>query len=520
MSLNPPKLAIILDLDGVITQTARLHAQAWKQIFDEYLHQWSNPHQAEPLTDNSPFSIETDYVRYVDGRPRYEGVQTFLASRGLALPYGNPNDVPGEETICGLGNRKNAVFLALIHQQGVDVYKDAVEQIQRWRSQGVKIAVVSASRNCEAILAAAGIRQLFYVKVDGVDAERLQLQGKPAPDTFLQAAKELEVSPQNAVILEDAISGVQAGRAGQFGLVVGVARNSSGADLKAQGADRVVQNLRELSDLIVKPLPSALAHFPALQQRLEHHRLALFLDYDGTLTPIVRRPEAAHLSEEMRSHLTDLARQMLVAIVSGRDLADVQQMVQIDTLYYAGSHGFDMAGPDHLRQQQPLAQQALPELDIAEDQLRNRLGVPGAWVERKRFAIAVHYREVAEQDIPQVETRVNKVLSQHPSLRKSSGKKIFELQPDIPWDKGQAILWLLKKLNLSPPETVPIYLGDDTTDEDAFRALKPDGLSIRVGDPNQLTAADYSLRDPDQVAQFFERLLQHLPRQKLNHDKN
>ncbi|MEM9905309.1 MAG: trehalose-phosphatase, partial [Cyanobacteria bacterium P01_D01_bin.44] len=273
---------------------------------------------------------------------------------------------------------------------------------------------------------------------------------------------------------------------------------------------RVVQNLSELSDLTVSPLPSALADFPALQQRFEHHRLALFLDYDGTLTPIVRRPEAAQLSAKMRSHLSALAHQIPVAIVSGRDLADVQQMVKIDTIYYAGSHGFDIAGPDHLRQQQPLAQQSLPDLDSAESQLRDRLGAPGAWVERKRFAIAIHYREAAEQDIPQVETVVNAVLFQHPSLRKSSGKKIFELQPDIPWDKGQAILWLLEKLKLGPPETIPIYLGDDTTDEDAFHALKPSGLSIRIGDPRQPTAADYNLRDPDEVVQFFDCLLQHL----------
>ncbi|MEO1402116.1 MAG: trehalose-phosphatase [Cyanobacteria bacterium J06635_1] len=512
MRLERPKLAIILDLDGVITQTACLHAQAWKQMFDEYLLQRAEQTIAKPLEALSPFSIETDYIRYIDGKPRYDGVQSFLTSRGLTLPYGNPDDAAGEETLCGLGNRKNVLFLKLIQQQGVDVYEDAIAQIRQWRSQGFKTAVVSASRNCEAIMTAAGIRQLFDVKVDGVDAARLHLQGKPAPDTFLQAAKALGVAPQAAVIVEDAIAGVQAGRAGRFGLVVGIARNDHGEALQTQGADRVIHDLRELSDLTSNQLPSALAQFPVLGQRLNHHRLALFSDYDGTLTPIVRRPEAAHLPEEIRSHLTALARQIPVAIVSGRDLADVQQMVQIENLYYAGSHGFDMAGPDQLRQQQPLAQQALPDLDSAEKQLREQLMTPGAWVERKRFAIAIHYREVAEPDIPQVETGVNKVLAQHPSLRKSSGKKIFELQPDIPWDKGRAILWLLEKLKLAPPETIPIYLGDDTTDEDAFKALKPNGLSIRIGDPNEPTAADYHLKDPDEVAQFFEYLLG-----KLNH---
>lgn len=259
-----------------------------------------------------------------------------------------------------------------------------------------------------------------------------------------------------------------------------------------------------------------------LWQQLRHRRLALFTDYDGTLTPIVRRPEAAQLSAKMRSLLSALARHIPVAIVSGRDLHDIQQMVQLDGLYYAGSHGFDIAGPDQLHQQQPLAQQALPELDSAERELRDRLeetphawpgAWPGAWIERKRFAIALHYREVAEAHIPAIERLLDSVLVKHPSLRKSSGKKIFELQPDIPWNKGQAILWLLEKLGLNSPETLPIYLGDDTTDEDAFRALKPNGLSIRIVGPDQThkpTAADYSLRDPDQVAAFFAQLLQHL----------
>lgn len=259
---------------------------------------------------------------------------------------------------------------------------------------------------------------------------------------------------------------------------------------------------------------SPLVQFSQLQQRLQHHHIALFTDYDGTLTPIVQRPDAALLSEEMRSLLTDLACQIPVAIVSGRDLADIQQMVNIDTLYYAGSHGFDIAGPHHLHQQQPLAQQALLTLDKAETQLRDRLvspsACPRAWVERKQFAIALHYREVAEQDIPNVERLVNTVLAQHPSLRKSSGKKIFELQPDIPWDKGQAILWLLEKLHLSPPETLPIYLGDDITDEDAFQALGPKAISIRVGPPHEKTAAHYTLKNPAEVTAFLSQLLQSL----------
>jgi alpha,alpha-trehalase len=504
-----PYQAVILDLDGVITQTARVHAIAWQRMFNEYLQQRS---EREPAS-YPPFDPETDYRRYVDGKPRYDGVRSFLAARDIELPEGNPDDAPDQETICGLGNRKNQLFRKLLEQQGVEVYQDTVAQIHRWHDQGLKIAVVSSSRNCVPVLEAAGILELFDTKVDGVDSERLGLAGKPCPDIFLRAAQQLQVEPARAIAVEDAISGIQAAKAGHLGLVVGMAHEGSGEDLQHHGADCVVHRMDELhlealpASSTASEIPSALAEFETLAQRLQNHTVALFTDYDGTLTPIVERPEDAVLSAAVRSLLSHIAQHCTVAIISGRDLADVQQLVDLEQLYYAGSHGFDIAGPA-LRQQQEEAQASLPELDAATLQLRDQVAdLPGVRVERKKFAIAIHYRGASPEVAQQVQAIVDKVQADGSNLRLSQGKKIFELQPDVPWNKGYAILWLLEQLQLKEDMVVPLYLGDDTTDEDGFQALRDRGIGIRVGPAHEATQAAYTLSDPEAVQQFLQRLL-------------
>lgn len=263
---------------------------------------------------------------------------------------------------------------------------------------------------------------------------------------------------------------------------------------------------------IAGPL-SALQHKEQLARQLDGREVALLLDYDGTLTPIVRRPEDALLSDEMRRLLEDLAPRCTLAIVSGRDRRDVQKMVGVPSLTYAGSHGYDIEGPN-LTMQHEEAQHALPELDQAEAALRERLGgISGARVERKRFAIAIHYREVADEQVPQVEQAVDEVHRGHDGLRKMGGKKIFELQPDVPWDKGRAVLWLAKSLGLDHAGVALIYIGDDVTDEHAFGALRryDGGIGIRVAAPDEETAARYFLRDCDEVQQFLSWLLETLP---------
>lgn len=254
-------------------------------------------------------------------------------------------------------------------------------------------------------------------------------------------------------------------------------------------------------------LPSALESWDEIAGRLKDKRPAMFLDYDGTLTPIVSQPEDALLSEEMRDVLEELAGLCTVAIVSGRDRLDVQPLVALDGLVFAGSHGFDIAGPG-LRMEHEGGKRCLPELETAERELHERLDiVPGARVERKRFAIANHYRNVADEDVPIVEDAVRKVLSLHRPLRMSGGKKVFELRPDIDWDKGRAVLWLLEALKLDDVSVLPFYIGDDVTDEDAFAALGERGVGVLVGSPPYRTHASYGLQDTAEVGRFLQGLL-------------
>jgi beta-phosphoglucomutase family hydrolase len=234
--------ACLFDLDGVLTQTARVHAAAWKEMFDEFLRRQAGERDESFV----PFDAVKDYEEYVDGRPRYEGVASFLASRGIPLGDGSPADPPEAETVHGLGNRKNKIVLAMIRRDGVEAYRGSVEYVRAVRAAALRTAVVSSSSNCRDVLAAAGIEKLFEAVIDGVLAEREHLRGKPAPDTYLAAARELGVEPSAAAVFEDALAGVEAGRAGHFGTVVGVDRLGQADALRAHGADVVVGDLAEL----------------------------------------------------------------------------------------------------------------------------------------------------------------------------------------------------------------------------------------------------------------------------------
>lgn len=242
LGLPPPTRACLFDLDGVLTQTARVHAAAWKSMFDDYLRRRSEE-RGEPFV---PFDARRDYDERVDGRPRPDGVRTFLASRGITLPDGSPDDPPELETVWGLGNRKNVAVLAMLREHGVEVYGGSVRYVEAARRSGLRCAVVSASANCRAVLASAGIDGLFDAVVDGELAAREHLAGKPEPDTYLAAARLLGVAPAEGAVFEDALAGVAAGRAGHFGWVVGVDRVGQATELRAHGADVVVGDLAEL----------------------------------------------------------------------------------------------------------------------------------------------------------------------------------------------------------------------------------------------------------------------------------
>jgi alpha,alpha-trehalase len=503
--------AVLFDLDGVVTRTAEVHAASWKQLFDGYLQQISRN------SEWKPFDIEHDYTRYVDGRPRYEGVKSFLASRNIDLPYGSPADPPERETICGLGNRKNLFFNRQIEKDGVSVYGASLDLIRLLRKKGFKTAVVTSSKNCVTILKAANIENLFDVRVDGIHIANEKLHGKPEPDIFLKAAKALGTTPGRSVVFEDAESGVSAGKKGKFGLVIGVDRTGNSDRLLEKGAHQVVTDLSQITvdgdrpfpALPVATLPSAMESFHEISARLKERKIFVALDYDGTLTPIVDRPEDAIISREMRRKVNDLAGVCTLVVISGRDLKDVRDLVGIDSLIYAGSHGFDISGPQGQNMSFRQGDEFLPLLDKAETGIRNLLeNIPGTSVERKKYSIAVHYRLAAEKNVPRVETIVDDSLAQHEGLVKGSGKKVFELRPGIDWDKGKALLWIMNALEFNPQTTAPVYIGDDTTDEDAFAVIGEHGTGIVVseGKAGESTAARFTLADTEEVGVFLQRL--------------
>jgi beta-phosphoglucomutase family hydrolase len=234
--------ACLFDLDGVLTKTARVHAAAWKEMFDTFLRERETAGK-EPF---APFDPVADYDEYVDGKPRDDGVRSFLAARGIELPEGEESDPITAQTVAGLGNRKNQIVLRMIRAEGVDAYEGSVRYVRAAREAGLHRAVVSSSRNCREVLIAARIEDLFEERIDGAVAEREHLKGKPAPDTFLAGARALGVAPEQAVVFEDALAGVAAGRAGGFAYVVGVDRVGQAEELREHGADIVVRDLEEL----------------------------------------------------------------------------------------------------------------------------------------------------------------------------------------------------------------------------------------------------------------------------------
>ena len=493
--------AAIFDLDGVVTRTAALHAKAWKETFDPLLEAQAGKGAFRP------FDIRKDYLTYVDGRPRLDGIRTFLTSRGIELPEGQPDDPEDAGTVYALGNKKNRCFLALL-QQGVKLYEPAIELILKLKNFGLATAIVSSSKNCKAVLESANITGLFDTIVDGVDLQHLDLKGKPEPDLFLEAAKRLGVDPVRAIVFEDAVAGVEAGRKGGFGNVIGVDRVGHAEALKTAGADHVVTTLAAFDIRTgTAELPSALDSFETIEKQLKDRETVLFLDFDGTLTPIVPHPKDANLSEAMKTLMIKLSNQCTIAIVSGRGLGDIKSRVGIKGIYYAGSHGFEIEGPGLKMEYEP-ALAFIERLDVLEAELKSALdGVEGAYVERKKFSIALHYRNVPEAELPRIDKAAAEGLRKYPELRKTLGKKVYELQPNLAWDKGRAVEWLEDALRIDRQGSKIIYIGDDITDEDAFHAIQGYGIGMLVdGGETRSTAAHYRLEGVDSTQRFLETL--------------
>jgi len=503
--------AVLFDLDGVVTDTASLHEAAWKDMFDGYLQTRS----ASDTENHEPFTA-ADYRHHIDGKARYDGVRDFLAARGITLPWGSPADSAGDgaaATVCALGNRKQRLFAARI-ADGVPVFATTIALVKQLAEAGVRVGVFSASRNCAEVLSSAGIGDLFAAKVDGVIAGDLQLPGKPDPAVLLETARRLGVRPGRAVIVEDSEAGARAGRDGGFALVIGVDRSGDRAELlRACGADTVVRDLAEVGvrtiDRRMSTLPDALRSFTQISAVIGARRTAFFFDFDGTLSEIVDDPAAAVLVPGAKAALTALATWYPVAVLSGRGLSDIRDRIDIPGLWYAGSHGFEMLGPDGSEYSNEKAGAAVPGLAAAAAELAERFApIDGVAVEHKRYAVAVHYRNAAADAAPTITAAVHN-LGSRLGLKVTSGRMVVELRPDIDWDKGRTLGWIAERMSGDAP-LLPIFIGDDLTDEDAFDAVLHDGIGIVVRhteDGDRATAARFSLDDPDRVREFIQRLI-------------
>jgi trehalose 6-phosphate phosphatase len=333
-------------------------------------------------------------------------------------------------------------------------------------------------------------------------------------DTLSEAADELSVRPGRCAVLADDAAGVQAARDGGFALVVAVDRAGDGEALRRSGADAVVADLGEVAvragDRRMSQLPDALEALGAWTIR----HPAVFYDFDGTLSDIVDDPDSARPVAGAVDALQRLAAQCPIAVLSGRDLADVTRRLGVPGIWYAGSHGFELTAPDGTHHQNEDAAAAIPVLEQAAAELRDRLGsIPGVMVEHKRFGVAVHYRNAARDRVGEAEAAV-RAAGQHEALRVTTGREVIELRPDIDWDKGKTLRWVMDHLRgAESGSLVPMYLGDDITDEDAFDAIGQDGVPILVRhseDGDRATAALAALDSPARVAEFTDRLARQL----------
>lgn len=498
--------AVIFNLDGVVTRTNKAHAAAWKQTFDSYLLE-RNAKEGEELR---PFHIDLDYRHYLDGKPRDVGIKRFLFSRHIELTMGDSENAADTMTIRNLGYRKSLIFDAIIEQQGIEVYGCAIALIHQLRNAGIKTAVVSASTHCDTVLEQAQIQDLFDAQIDALETEHLGLDGKPDPYVILELTRRLGIDPQRSVVIEDSVIGVTAGSRGHFGLTIGIDDGDQRELMMEHGANYVLKDLCSVhvdGTADDNLLPIDLVDMSLISNQLAGKHPVLFLDYGGTLAPVADQLEDVQVSKKTRRILREAADLMPVTIVSGRDVEDIRMRVGLKKLFYAGSHGLDIQGPDvHL--ELPDGAEALEDLDRAMKALVPQLAdIPGVSIGRKRFAIVVHYGQDDVDNANHVAAAIKKVQTLLPRLKITGGKEVLELLPDIDWDKGRAVEWLLSKLGLDGPDDLPIYVGDDVADESAFLKLRGSGIGILVAEKPQPSAATYRVNGSREVLGLLKYLI-------------
>jgi trehalose-phosphatase len=474
-SENQSVRAIILDVDGVITDTRRIHFKAWKKTLENY-----------------PFE-EADYQKYVDGKPREDGLRSFLESRAIILSKGKVDE---------LVVKKDLLFKEFLKSDKPEVFPDALKAINRWRQKKVPLAVISSSKNSKLILKEAGLLDSFDVLIDGEEGQRLNIPGKPDPAYLNEAARRLGFRPEDCLLVEDAISGITAGKNANLMEVIGITRDGQtpAEELYLAGADSVVHSLLEIGKA-----RNAISFWEDIKLQVGKRDIALFIDFDGTLSEIVSDPAEAVIKESLKEILQHCSRAIKIAVISGRDRLDVKEKIGLDSLFYVGSHGLDMCGPGCFYYLVEDARKFAVELQDATMAATSLLqGIKGILIERKSFSTAIHYRMVVGVDDEIIRKKILNLITSFPHLKIKDGKKVIELFPKIKWGKGEAISKLSGILGIDTNETIPFYLGDDLTDEDAFIELRHKGIGIKIDETGTTpTMARYFLKDPDEVEKFL-----------------
>ena len=499
--------AIVLEMDVLMVKSALIHKKAWNKL-------WRELSKKQQL--NSQKLTDEEYEKYLKYPAEPGQLRDFLKSKGFPLQYGDPEDSPGKETIWGLINSQKLIYNQIL-ENNPELDSKVIESIKTWKNSGIKTAVVSPDKNCGEILKTAGITKLFDTWIDGPVSNSKGLKEKPEGDIYLEALKQLDVQPESSVLIDTSVAGVRAGCKTNFAVVAGLAENGEKKLLSENGADMVFDQFEELNLLnnpeidawLSDPIPPFQSEYLKIGQKIFGKSPVLFLDYDGTLSPIVKRPEDAVISKEMKAVLQKCSTRFTVAAISGRDMDDLKSKINLENLIYAGSHGFRISGPEGLYMEHEKSYEILPRLNKIENNLHQDFkNVKGVQIDRKRYAIAIHFRNANENDIPFIKQKVDEMVKNSPGFKKGEGKKILEIKPDLDWHKGKALLWILEKLQLTDKSKyIPVYIGDDVTDEDAYKAIEKEGIGIQVGPVEYSTSAKFRLKNVYQVRLFLKELL-------------
>jgi trehalose-phosphatase len=496
---------VIFDMDGVVTQTAQLHYKTWKVVLDQFLHK---------ITSNSYHFTEQDYFYFFDGVPRKDGVKNYFSTLKIGEKEVKKHYEDLAQCIDVICSKKNNLMLSVIAEDKIQAFNDCMEFIEFIRSLDYKIAIISSSKNCRAILKSAGIENLFAVCVDGVIAEEKQLVGKPNPAIFLEAAKQLNLLPEQCLVIEDALAGVKAAKDGGFNTVALDRENKLFEEFRKYNPDYILRDLSKNQVQFYKNFilqkskaASALDALPFIASSLNQQKeIVLFLDYDGTLTPIVDRPQDASLSPLMRESILCLCKNYLTVIISGRELTNLKEQVKIPNIFYAGNHGFELVGPENSNFSFKIGDDYLEDIQAIYKEIYLVFKeIPGCIIENKKFTLSIHYRLAHESQYEFISATIDRLLMNFKNLSRHEGKMVIEIRPRIAWNKGIAALSLLKWLKKDYLNVIPIYIGDDITDEDAFQQFNQKGITIKVGSDTH-TNAHFFLKTPQHVKHFLDQL--------------